>query len=99
MIKFNIAVALTGILRFMVGPIVGEVKVMGVGATGCCTGCCASCLEVLILCWGPLRLGCSSLLLVSSSLVSVSYLLLLGATILDAILNAVVLNSLLVGPN
>ena len=72
----------SGILRFMVGPVVGVVKVMGVGGTGigCCTGCCG-CLEVLILGWGPCHLGCSSLLLVSSSLTSVSYSLLLGAIV------------------
>ena len=79
----------SGILRFTVGPVVGGIKVIGVGAMVCCTGCCTGCLEVLILSlsWGPNRLGCSSSsLLVCSSLLSVSYSLLLGATILDEIL-------------
>ena len=71
----------SGILRFMVGMFVGKAIIMGAGDAG--TGC----LEELILGWGPSHLGCSSSLLTSSSLVSVSYSLLLGATILDGILN------------
>ena len=54
---------------------VGKAIIMGAGDAG--TGC----LEVLILGWGPSHLGCSSSLLTSSLLVSVSYSLLLGATI------------------
>ena len=58
----------------------------------------ASCFEVLIFGFGAGRLGCSSLLLISSLLLSVSYLLLLGATVfLGSILNAAGLDSLLVG--
>ena len=71
----------SGILRFTVGMFVGKAIVMGAGDAG--TGC----LEALILGWGPSCLGCSSSLVTSSSLVSVSYSLLLGATIFG-ILNA-----------
>ena len=71
----------SGILRFTVRMFVGKAIIMGAGDSG--TGC----LEVLILGWGPTCLGCSSSLLTSSSLVSVSYSLLLGATILDGIMN------------
>ena len=55
-------------------------------------------LTVLIFGFGADHLGCSSSLLVSSLLLSVSYLLLLGATkFLGSILNAAELDSLLVG--
>ena len=58
----------------------------------------AGCFEVLIFGFGADCLGCSSSLLVSSSLLSVSYSLLLGATKhLGSILNAAGLDSLLVG--
>ena len=71
------------------GNLICTVGVLVAGAAGC--------FEVLIFGLGAVCLGCSSLLL-SSSLVSVSYLLLLGATVvLDSILNAAGLNSLLVG--
>ena len=71
----------SGILKFTVGMFVGKAIVMGAGDAG--TGC----LEALILGWGPDHLGCSSSLVTSSSLVSVLYSLLLGATIFG-ILNA-----------
>ena len=55
----------------------------------------AGCFEVLIFGLGADCLGCSSLLLVSSSLVSVSYSLLLGVIVfLGSILNAAGLDSL-----
>ena len=72
------------------GSLICTIGVLVAGAAGC--------LEVLIFGFGADCLGCSSSLLVSSSLLSVSYLLLLGATkLLGSILNAAGLDSLLVG--
>ena len=75
------------------------VVVPGIIITGAGTGIGAgACLEVLIFGFGAGCLGYSSSLLVSSSVVSVSYLLLLGvAAVLGSILNVAGLDSLLVG--
>ena len=79
----------SGSLICAIGVFVAGAIVMGTGVAGC--------FEVLIFGFGAGCLGCSSLL-ISSSLLSVSYLLLLGATVfLGSILNAAGLNSLLVG--
>ena len=79
----------SGSLICTIGVLVAGAIVMVTGAAGC--------FEVLIFGLGAVRLGCSSSLL-SSSLVSVSYSLLLGATMfLGNILNAAELDSLLVG--
>ena len=58
----------SGSLIFTIGVFV---VVTGAGVAGC--------FEVLIFGFGAGHLGCSSSLLISSSLLSVSYLLLLGA--------------------
>ena len=81
----------SGNLICTIGVFVAGAIVTGAGVAGC--------FEVLIFDFGAGRLGCSSLLLISSLLLSVSYLLLLGATVfLGSILNAVTgLDSLLVG--
>ena len=78
------------------GSLICTVRVSVAGAIVTVAGA-AGCFEVLIFDLGAVCLGCSSSLLVSSSLVSVSYLLLLGATVfLGSILNAAGLDSLLV---
>ena len=81
-----------GNLICTIGALVAGITVTGAGiGTGG-----AACLEVLILGLGAGCLGCSSLLLVASSLL-VLYSLLLGATVvLGSILNAAWLDSLLV---
>ena len=80
------------------GNLICTVRVLVAGATVMVAGA-AGCFKVLIFGLGAVCLGCSSSLLVSSSLVSVLYLLLLGVTVfLGSILNAAAgLNSLLVG--
>ena len=93
-------------LRVALSPVKGSgnlictvgMFVVSIIVTGARTGTGAgACLEVLIFGLGAGHLGCSSFLL-SSLLVSVLYLLLLGATMfLGSILNAAGLNSLLVG--
>ena len=78
------------------GSLICTIGVLVAGAIVTVAGA-AGCFEVLIFGFGADRLGCSSLLLVSSSLFSVSYSLLLGATVLlGSILDAAGLNSLLV---
>ena len=80
----------SGSLICTVGVLVAGAIVTGAGAAGC--------FKVLIFGLGAGHLGCSSSLLVSSSLLFVSYSLLLGATkLLGSILNAAGLDSLLVG--
>ena len=64
----------SGNLICTVGMLVASIIVTGAG-TGIGAG---ACLKVLI--FGAGRLGCSSSLLISSSVVSVLYMLLLGAT-------------------
>ena len=77
------------------GSLICTIGVLVAGAIVTVTGA-AGCFEVLIFGLGAVRLGCSSLL-ISSLLVSVLYLLLLGATMfLGSILNAAGLYSLLV---
>ena len=78
----------SGSLTCTIGVFVAGAIVTGAGVAGC--------FEVLIFGFGAGCLGCSSSLLISLSLLSVSYLLLLGATVfLGSILNAVTgLNSL-----
>ena len=78
------------------GNLICTVGVLVTGAIAMVAGA-AGCFEVLIFGLGTVCLGCSSSLL-SSSLVSVSYSLLLGAAVfLGSILNAAGLDSLLVG--
>ena len=80
----------SGSLICAIGVFVAGAIVTGAGVTGC--------FEVLIFGFGADCLGCSSSLLISSSLLSVSYLLLLGVTVfLGSILNAAGIDSLLVG--
>ena len=77
------------------GNLICTVRVLVTGAIVTVAGA-AGCVEVLIFGLGAVCLGCSSLLL-SSSLMSVLYSLLLGVTMfLGSMLHAAGLNSLLV---
>ena len=79
------------------GNLICTIRVLVAGAIVMVAGA-AGCFKVLIFGFGADHLGCSSSLLVSSSLLSVLYSLLLGATkLLGSILNAAGLDSLLVG--
>ena len=80
------------------GSLICTIRVFVAGAIVTGAGV-AGCFKVLIFSFGADRLGCSSSLLISSLLLSVSYSLLLGVTVfLGSILNAVTgLDSLLVG--